>query len=237
MSQITFLYQLQNIDSEIDRIKKRIDAINTIISSDQEVKNSLSSLDVSKKKQNLQMNSLEKIEIDVSRNKTKIKQSEDKLYSGIVKNPKELQDLQTEIKSVKNRISDLEDEQLEIMLVLEEFEAEVKQKNASHKQLIEEKSKKNAALLDEKKVLETELQKQLTQRAPALNQIASDVLQKYDHLRKIRSGVAVAILEENTCSACGTSLTSADVQKIRAHDADYFCSSCKRFSYLAVNLC
>jgi predicted nucleic acid-binding Zn-ribbon protein len=231
MSQITFLYQLQTIDSEIDRINKRIDAINTIISSDQEVIKSLASLEGSKKKQSLQLKSLEKIEDEVSRNKTKIKQSEDKLYSGVVKNPKELQDLQTEIKSIKNRITDLEDEQLEIMLVLEEIEAEVKQKDLSYQQLVEEKTKNNASLLQEKKDLEIDLQKQLTQKAPAINQISEDVLAKYEHLRKIRSGVAVAILDDNTCSACGTSLTSSDVQKVRAHDADYFCSSCKRFLF------
>ena len=231
MSQITFLYQLQNIDSEIDRIKKRIDAINTIISSDQEIKNSLSALEGSKKKHALQMKAMEKIETEISKNKTKINQSEDKLYSGIVKNPKELQSLQTEIKSIKNRISDLEDQQLEIMLVLEELELEINQKNTEHNQLVEEKTKINAALLFEKKELEIDLQKQLTQRAPALNQISSEVLQKYNHLRKIRSGVAVAILDDNTCSACGTSLTSADVQKVRAHDADYFCSTCKRFLF------
>jgi predicted nucleic acid-binding Zn-ribbon protein len=177
------------------------------------------------------LKSLEKIEDEVSRNKTKIKQSEDKLYSGVVKNPKELQDLQTEIKSIKNRITDLEDEQLEIMLVLEEIEAEVKQKDLSYQQLVEEKTKNNASLLQEKKDLEIDLQKQLTQKAPAINQISEDVLAKYEHLRKIRSGVAVAILDDNTCSACGTSLTSSDVQKVRAHDADYFCSSCKRFLF------
>ncbi|MAT44540.1 MAG: hypothetical protein CL609_19575 [Anaerolineaceae bacterium] len=177
------------------------------------------------------MKSLEKIEEEVSRNKSKIKQSEDKLYSGVVKNPKELQDLQTEIKSIKNRISDLEDEQLEIMLVLEDIDSEVKQKNYYHQQLIEEKTKNNISLLQEKKELEIDLQKQLTQREPAINQISEDVLAKYNHLRKIRSGVAVAILDENTCSACGTSLTSADVQKVRAHDSDYFCSSCKRFLF------
>lgn len=232
MSQITFLYQLQNIDSEIDRINKRIDTINNIISADEEIQDASSRLELSHKRHAEQMKILQKIEAEVSKNKTKMKQSEDRLYSGVVKNPKELQDLQTEIKSIRNRISDLEDEQLEIMLILEEIEAEVKHRNAIYTNLVEEKTVSNTKLINEKKELENALQKQLTQRTPALNQIESEALQKYEHLRKIRSGVAVAILlNDNTCSACGTSLTSSDAQKVRAHDADYFCSSCKRFLF------
>ncbi len=231
MSQITFLYQLQTIDSEIDRIKKRIDAINTLLVADQDIRAAFAAVETSQNKHTSQMKALEKIEVEVGKNNSKIKQSETKLYSGTVKNPKELQDLQTEIKSIKNRIADLEDEQLEIMLVLEELEGDLNIKTATHSQLVAEKTKIDTLLQSEKKELEIDLQKQQTQRQPALNQISSNVLQKYDHLRKIRSGVAVSRLEDNTCSACGTSLTSADAQKVRSHDADYFCSSCKRFLF------
>jgi predicted nucleic acid-binding Zn-ribbon protein len=58
---------------------------------------------------NLAQNTLKHAEAEVGRQKVKIEQSESNLYSGNVKNPKELQDLQNEIAALKRYLITLED--------------------------------------------------------------------------------------------------------------------------------
>src|SRR5829696_8507724 len=79
--------------------------------------------------------SVESRRIDLSRSQQRLEdevallteraaQADKRLYSGTVSNPRELQALQDDIASLKRRISQLEDEELEIMELTEPVEAE-----------------------------------------------------------------------------------------------------------------
>jgi len=82
----------------------------------------------------------------------KMEISESSLYGGKIKNPKELTDLQQEIASLKASLTQLENEQLELMLQIEEqqqtvntskevLDATISRQETSHHQWIEENQK------------------------------------------------------------------------------------------------
>ena len=58
-------------------------------------------------------------EAEVEKQRIKIEQTEASLYGGHVHNPKELQDLQKDVASLKRHLETLEERQLEAMLVVE----------------------------------------------------------------------------------------------------------------------
>ncbi|MDP3721088.1 MAG: hypothetical protein Q8R09_01395, partial [Anaerolineaceae bacterium] len=106
------LFQLQKIDTRIDALTKRlteIDRMRNDNSARQEIEHALAQINnaYAQQKKNYDL-----IEEKAHAKKMKIEQSESSLYGGLVKNPKELQDLQTEIKLLKQSVSTLEDEQL-----------------------------------------------------------------------------------------------------------------------------
>lgn len=232
MSQRNYLYQLQRIDSEIDRIKKRINQINDTINNDQDVLTAKKKLESSNAIYERAKKSLNEVECEVKKNRDKINQSESRLYSGNVKNPKELQDIQTEIQSIKNRIADLENTQLEAMMELEDAEAIQTQSDKRLSSLLNAKESENRTLLDEKSKLEEKLEQQNNLRSPLLPMIESEYLDKYNKLRKTKNGLAVATIDaESCCSACGSSLTSSIIQSAKSQMPDCFCTVCRRFLF------
>jgi predicted nucleic acid-binding Zn-ribbon protein len=80
-------------------------------------------------------------------------------------------------------------------------------------------------------LLQKELDKFFSERAAAAGPIPEDALRLYDQLRQQRRGLAVAAIRDNSCSACGSGLTAAQMQSSRASSQMAFCPSCGRILY------
>ena len=109
MNQSFHLFQLQKIDSQLDNLNKRIHEIDGIIAGDRSVVEAQDALSAAKANHQKARHHLSECEDRVSSKRIKIEQSEANLYSGSIRNPKELQDLQMEIGSLKRHLADLED--------------------------------------------------------------------------------------------------------------------------------
>ena len=118
MNQSAHLYLLQKLDSHLDQIQARVSEIDRLLSEDERVLAARQVADAAHR--NLENARLEARNADhlVSDQKVKIEQSEASLYGGRIRNPKELQDLQKEIESLKRHLATLEDRQLETMIAL-----------------------------------------------------------------------------------------------------------------------
>ncbi len=114
MSDSTFhLYQLQKLDISLSSIKLQISAIKSKINDRSYVQSVTMELDLANRNLNEQLVESNAIEAKLSDKRIKLSQSESSLYSGKVQNPKELQDLQTEISSLLKGILNLEDSQID----------------------------------------------------------------------------------------------------------------------------
>lgn len=225
------LFQLQKIDTRLDTLTRRlheIDRIRNDNSSRIEIEKSLeaSNRDYTKQKKNY-----DAIEEKVRTKKLKIEQSESSLYGGLVKNPKELQDLQTEIKFLKQSVSSLEDEQLDQMVEMEATEMQIAKIEDVLKAFDAKIAVEFSALFAEEANKKIEKEKLLEERKVVIGQVNPEFEITYQALRKTKNGIAVAAIEEGSCQVCGSTLTPAECQTAKSPSHMATCSSCGRILY------
>lgn len=227
MAQVQQLYRLQQIDTEIRQKKQRLgevlraqkeqEALLAARRRSETAATELNQWQMRHRDLNLELSSLD----------NKARSSENRLYSGNVRNPKELEDLQKEVESLGRRRSDLEDDILEAMIMVEEAQAEKTAADEALAELEAEWEQRVAGLKSEQNELALRLNtlNQLRQKQVAL--ISPELLSEYEQLRQRRGGLAVAALRGNECQGCQLTV-SANKVKDAAEGKLVYCGSCGR---------
>ena len=231
MSSALGLMRLQQVDTRIDQVEDSLERIRVELANDAEVQaanTELAAAEATRSDAELQR---QEAEIQANSVRNKIQQAESSLYGGKVHNPKELQDLQADVVSLKRHMTALEGTELSWMEKLEaaeglsmrareQLEAAMARAEARSKRLIEDQ----AGLRRTHEDLQAE-------REAASGAVAPKLLEAYERLRKSRRGVAVAEVRDDACGACGTTLTAALQQSAR-HAPDLVnCPSCGRILF------
>jgi predicted nucleic acid-binding Zn-ribbon protein len=232
MSQSFKLFRLQQIDSELAKERSRVEEIELLLADLSEEKSSQTRLDSAKKERDLASKNLRLAEQNVQAQRFKIEQSEATLYSGKIINPKELQDLQMELESLKRYLSTLEDRQLETMLEFDDKEDIYQQRTDKHELLLEKIAEEKKEWNLERERLLEEINRHESERMAATSNINQQDLRLYETLRQKKNGVAVAAVVEKTCAACGSTLTAASFSAAHSPNVITHCPTCGRILYL-----
>lgn len=231
MGQSQVLYRLQQIDSQLDQANGRILEIERTLESNSELEQSKVNLSEAQNQLVSAQSSLRDAEQLVQDQCIKIAQSEAALYGGKIRIPKELQDLQNEVVSLKKYLIVLEDRQLEQMEAVEAAQDRLDNAQSIVDQLEASWSEQTAHLKNEASKARIVINRLEAERNAALNPITPELLQIYEGLRRQRNGIAVAILSGKSCSACGTTLTPAVVQSVQVSPTFIRCPTCNRILY------
>lgn len=231
MNQRTFLYQLQLIDLELDKNEKRLSEIQKILSFSDDVKNIENEITSIEAEKRTHSQKLKKVSDEAELIQDKIKKSEQSLYDGSIKNPKELQSVNSEIASLKNRLSSLDEQQLEIMFLVEDLDNQISIQKSALENLMDKKKEENKDLQSEFEGLVKTNLRLKTEKKPIQNQIDDEYQALYEKLRKSKNNIAVSLIVDNACSICGNGLPPMEVQKAKSSVDEVFCSVCKRFLY------
>lgn len=231
MSEALNLFRLQQLDTAIDKTTSRLEEIERALSDDERVRRASKKLEKAQDRATEIRIKLHQIEDKVEAQRIKRKNTQSSLFSGKIKNPKELQDLQMESEALKRYISQLEDEQLEAMITNEEAVAAEEEAQKELQQAKGTAVEANAALRGEKSKLEQDLARLVREKEAVLQAISQDTIKLYQRLRKLKHGSAVAAVSDGGCSICGQALTPANLQAIRASNSIVFCPSCNRILY------
>jgi len=116
------LYRLQCLDSEGDAKRRRLAEIEAALVESEALKQARGALKGARSLIQRWALRQRDLELEIQGLSNKIARSEQRLYSGVVKNPKELADLQAEVAALKRRRQKLEDDLLEAMIEREEAE-------------------------------------------------------------------------------------------------------------------
>jgi uncharacterized protein len=225
------LYRLQQIDTQHDRVFARIQEIENTREKDENLTAAIDNH--AKTSANLQRlhKELKKAEENVREQRIKIETSEAALYGGKIRNPKELQDLQQEIVSLKKYLSVLEDRELELM---QEYE-DVDKANSEASSILSQETSRHERTLTNLHAEEANLKNELThisdERQAAQAGFTPDEIHLYETLRKQRRGVAVARVVNKACSACGSTLSAALLQAAYSPGQISRCETCGRILY------
>jgi predicted nucleic acid-binding Zn-ribbon protein len=231
MSAALGLYRLQLIDSRMDEVRTRLDEIRQTLENDQDMRQAKKQVAETEAKLKLVQGASKQAETEVDKQKIKIEQSESNLYSGNVKNPKELQDLQNEVAALKRHLVTLEDRQLEAML---EEETNEQANQAALDKLEQVKARladQNQTLTVEQAELIKDLERLDAERGAALSPLDPSLLTVYNGLRRQKRGLAVAAVNDGACAACGTTLTPAQLQSAHSTIQINNCPTCGRILY------
>ena len=152
------------------------------------------------------------------------------LYSGQIKNPKELSSLQHEAEGQKKRRNQLEDEALGLMEQVEEATNTLATIEGELKTLEKEWRNKQQRLSAEIERLEGELSELEHKQQVLLAEIEPGTSDFYYQLKKQRVR-PVARVEQGLCGGCRLSLSTAELQRVKGSSLVQ-CSSCRRILFL-----
>jgi predicted nucleic acid-binding Zn-ribbon protein len=231
MSAALGLYRLQQVDSQIDQIQARLKVIQETLENDLELKSVAHKLAEADHTYQDAQRVLTLSEAEVERQRIKIEQTESSLYGGRVQNPKELQDLQKDVFSLKRHLETLEERELEAMFAAENSEKEVQAARARLANLNVNLSHQNRDLSQESESLLKDLERLNTERRAVVRDLEQQTIGRYDQLRQQRRGIAVTTISDAACAACGTTLTPSQQQSARSTRQLFHCPSCGRILY------
>lgn len=221
------LLRLQEVDHELERGARRLAEIAALLQDDAAVVAARREAEVCAAAAQAARRSQQELEFELNRVQTKRRQTEERLYSGRVTNPRELQDMQAESEALKHRIATLEDALLEAMLTREEADEGASAAQAVLQAAEERSAQQHSALSAELQALRESQTALKAEREALCASLSPKLLDTYTYLRGRTDGIPVAQVRGDVCSICGTELLPPTVRKVRNHEEAY-CDSCRR---------
>jgi predicted nucleic acid-binding Zn-ribbon protein len=231
MSAALGLYRLQQVDSRIDQIQARLKAIQQTLENDLALRSATEHFTAVEGNYKDAESALKNSEAEVEKQRIKIEQAEASLYGGQVHNPKELQDLQKDIASLKRHLETLEERQLQAMLSVEDLEKELQVAKTNLERVQSNLKEQNQDLAREGETLRKELERLNSEHQAVVTDIATQALNIYEQLRKQKRGIAVTTVADSSCEACGTTITASQQQNARSANQLFHCPTCGRILY------
>jgi len=231
MNQSAYLHRLQRIDSQIDQTENRLAELERLLSDDERIRAARQACEDTKRALEKSRLALRSAEHNVQATRIKIDQSEASLYGGLIRNPKELQDLQREIESLKRHMAALEDLQLQAMLEQEDAEESERSAQAAFRQAEGEVSEQKSGLAGERDSLVKNKARLLAERSAALPAILAANLETYNRIRELKKGIAVSLVDDDTCTICGAEVRLSEGQAARMQSTLHYCTSCGRILF------
>ena len=226
------ILELQLLDNEIMQANtklKSLPEIEQLLHIEKRVTAANDELSVVKSESDQIALELRRGEVDVETVTDRIKKDEARLSSGNA-TPKELEQLQHEVESLKKRQEALEEIELEIMI---RNDAVIARKNTlttdltSLQTLKDEISGRLQSATDE---INKVIAEKYTARTLVANKIEKALLDLYEKIRGNGGGVGAAALVGNKCNGCNLAINAVEMERIKslAKDELLRCEECRR---------
>jgi predicted nucleic acid-binding Zn-ribbon protein len=222
------LLTLQDVDSLIDRLTRRLTEVRAALHETDELIAARSALRRAEDSVARKRAERQDLELADASLEARIKQADQRLYSGTVKNPKELLDLQNDIASLKRQKNTLDDQLFTAMVALEESETGLQTCSDTFTRVEADWRTSQGDLATELTQLEQDLAVKTAEQEEARAQLRASDLTQYDQLRRRKGGVAVVEMEGSICGACGVRVAAHVLQQLGQADHLARCSNCER---------
>lgn len=232
MSQPKQLYTLQEVDLELEKKRETLSQVGSQIGESQAVKQSQDQLGAERKHLAELEASQKELGWQVDEVQGKIDQTDQKLYGGSVRNPKELAGLQEEVAQLKTRQGQTEDKFLETMEQVELARGRIRSLGQELEQLEADWRQGQQQLQGLQSQLKAEIDKLAGKRESLLEGLMPATLELYEMLRRGKQGRAIARVEQGRCQGCRLNLSVTDLRRVRASADLVYCSSCGRILFL-----
>ena len=234
MSTAETLHRLQLLDNAIDVVRRRVFEI------DQHTKGTPALLHTRREaaaadaEAAAAQGSLDEVEAVARALGEKIEGEDKRLYAGVIRDPKELIEVQTEVHELRRRRTAMEDVQMAALERVETACADAARCRESLQQAEANFAADVAAGKIERRQLIAKLTGQAEQRGALVAGLPKLALDMYQALRTRKSnGQAVVEIRNGACAGCGESVSSSAAQQAHTGNGTALCSNCGRILYSA----
>ena len=171
-----------------------------------------------------------RLELELSSIETRLKEVDEKLYSGVITTEKEAKSLQDEIGHLKERQDALESELLEILSQIEDLTTAINEVSSQ----LEVQNKDIQILEDAIKRVENELNQKVLEakdrREETVKVLTDEILKSYEAHRVHFPSDAVVRFNGPTCNGCHLTMSAMETDRIKGLEVGALteCSECGR---------
>lgn len=233
MNKAKQLYELQEVDLDVEHKTQALTQVKSQLGKDDDLVAARAALDLGKKHLADLEHQQKTSEWELTELGSKISVVEKKLYGGSVKNPRELTPFQQDMEILKGQRAEREDKLLALMMDVDSLQQDIGLKKSDFEKIGREWRENQQKLSNQLAELETEVAQLKQKRDMLASQIDSASLDLYEEMRRARQGQAVAKVVQGRCQGCRISLSVSDQQKARMGQELAQCSNCGRILYLS----
>ena len=232
MTTVSHLYDLQQLDLEIDDYQANLTSIMQRIQDN----SSLVGAQYAVKQRSILIEEMQDKQVrlthDINELNDKRTHLETRMYDGSIRNTKEVKAAQREVDNFREQVQRIENnELLPLMVDLEENQTWFSKASLVVKKMESERGEIVRNLDFERTQVEGKLPALKHKRQNLVASLIPTVLSQYESLRNIRQGRAIAKVEQGRCTGCQLKLPARELSLLRAHENLVRCSSCDRILY------
>jgi predicted nucleic acid-binding Zn-ribbon protein len=231
---IARLYELQKIDTNMDKVRRRVAQIRRKLSESETLQQARAAVETTRgESEQMHARQLD-AELNSRQLSERIQESERRLMSGEVRSAKELEALQASIDSMKRQRSQVDDVALDSLQRTEELQQQLGAQKGTLASVESAWRTENQSLHEEEAKYKRMFAQLRQQRQVTTERIGADALALYTQLSERKAGVAIAAVQNETCTACNVSLPTGVVSNAKITEGQpVYCPSCGRILYSA----
>jgi hypothetical protein len=230
---VRLLYRLQQVDTALIRAEERLSALDPGDALRARLAEAEGTLAAARRDLAAKQARARDLELELQSTEGKRKKMEEEMYSGRVRNPKELAAMQEDVSALGRHAQDLE---TAILGLLEEIEAGQAREHALGDQGHAARSdleRHAASYQEERATLEASLAGLRRERAELADRIDADLLRRYDRIRERMGPIAVAAVRKGICEGCHVAIPEGRVRRLQEEkDLLLTCERCGRILVL-----
>ncbi len=228
MSKHSTLAHLQRVDAGIAAQSRRLAEITQLLAGDAALDAARASFDAVQRALDHSRAAMRDDELKAQALAAKIEELEQRLYSGKVTNPKELDGYARDAEMHKRLRGELDERMLVSMDTIDAAQKQANELARTAARLEAERANVIAECSRETQEILKRMDDLQAERAEARAQIDAQTLATYDPLLKSKAGQALAATKQGACNACGVTIPSGIAARVRQSEELVLCPSCGR---------
>jgi uncharacterized protein len=162
----------------------------------------------------------DRFEREIDQVRVRKARDEERMASGAISNPKQLQDMEHEVATLTRRQNDLEDGELEVMEKAETLQAQLDELTTRREGHFADRAAAEQRRDDSFADIDDEITRSTRERAELAGTFPPDRLALYEKIRAAEGGVGAGAIERGRCGGCRLDLMNNEKADIRAAAVD-----------------
>ena len=227
------MYELQRIDLMWVKVARRLQQLKQLLGESDELRTAREQVAETEEALHTWHAKQKNAELEDKSLAERIQATEERLMSGTVRNPKELDALQQSLEALRRQRETVAEDGVNAITQTEELTAKLATEKAVLAKIESSWSGDQTGLREEELKLKQNGVLLKRKREQVVTGMNGTLHERYEKMRKRKAGVAIAPVQNGICSACHVAIPTGVVSSLSSATSLVLCPSCGR--YLVAN--